>query len=304
MKFLNLQTNCGITSIQLLDNEFVDFWLEHFQKVIKYYDIEIIITSQPVLRHYISIDEKEKLINNIISTIDEINSLDYIIPFPESFVKEQFLPLDLTSQLVLNKLHRYCVVGEQFRNRWIYDSDPMFAYIRSGNISQFRYLLNLLNQSIHVLEQYVSTPNKLKFQNSIYNMQLCLANSSKYSDVNVYADGIDLAIPDSMQKHMRLTGYDVWIKKDILGKDFITAFSEHESPSNFDIQPPPMISGGILIDMNIGRSQLFNSQYFKDWLGKDPDDTQGSYPLGNIVSGKNFLSKAKKISINISHTDN
>lgn len=303
MKFLNLQTDCGITSIQLLNNEFVNFWLEHFQKVIKYHDMEIIHGSQPTLKTYIPIYEKEKLINNIISTIDKINSLDYVVPFPESFVKEQFLSLDLTSQLVLNKLHRYCVVGDQFRNRWIYDSDLMFAYVEYDN-TQFSYLLNLLNQNIHALEHYISTPNKLKFQNSIRNVHLFLINSSKYSDVNIYTDGLDIEIPDSMQKHMRLTGYDVWIKKDILGKDFITAFSEHEDPSSFDIRPPPMISGGILIDMNIGRSQLFNSQYFKDWLGKDPDDTQGSYPLGNIVSGREFLSEAKTMCISISHIDN
>lgn len=303
MKFLNLQTDCGTTSIRLLDNEFVDFWLEHFQKVIKYYNIEIKICREPALIYNVSIDEKEKLINNIISTIDKINSLDYLVPFPESFVKEQFLSLDLTSQLALNKLHRYCVVGDQFRNRWIYDNVPMFDYVGYDN-TQYSYLLNLLNQSIHALEEYVSTPNKLKFRASIKNMYLMLANSSKYSDVNIYADGIDLEIPYSMQKHMRLTGYDVWIKKDILGKDFITAFSDHEDPSSFDIQPPPMISGGIQLDMNFGRSRLFNSKCFKDWLGKDPDDSQGSYPLGNIVLGKEFLFKAKTIGISISHIDN
>jgi hypothetical protein len=300
MKLLNLQTDHGTTSIKLLDNPFVDFWLTHFQKVIKFYDVEIIPGAQPSL-NTCSLDLKEKLIDNIISSIDKINALNYVVPFPELFTRDQLSSLDLITQLTLNKLHRYCVVGDQCRNRWIYESEEQFNYVDYGN-QEYSYLINLLNQNIHALELYVETPNKLKFQNSIENVHLFLINSSKYSDVNIYADGIDIEILDSMQEHMRLTGHDVWIRKDIVGKDFITAFSEHEDPNQFDIRPPPMISGSMLIDVNNGRSQLFNSQEFKDWLGKEPTDLHGSYPLGDIISGKEYLRTSKKINdISISY---
>jgi hypothetical protein len=303
MKLLNLQTDHGTTSIKLLDNSFVDFWLTHFQKVIKFHDLEIIYGTQPSLNPCPS-DLKEKLVDNIMSSIDKINALDYVVQFPELFTRDQLLSLDLTTQLTLNKLHRYCVVGDQWRNRWVYDGEAQFNYVEYGN-QEYSYLVNLLNQNIHALELYVQTPNKLKFQNSIENVHLFLINSSKYSDVNIYADGIDVDIPDSMQEHMRLTGHDVWIRKDILGKDFITAFSEHEDPNQFDIRPPPMISGSMLIDVNNGRSQLFNSQEFKDWLGKEPTDIHGSYPLGDIISGKEYLlTTNKKINdISVSQAD-
>lgn len=300
MKLLNLQTDHGTTSIKLLDNPFVDFWLTHFQKVIKFHGLEIIQGTQPSLNPCSS-DLKEKLIDNIISSIDKINALDYVVPFPELLTRDQLSSLDLITQLTLNKLHRYCVVGDQCRNRWIYESEEQFNYVDYGN-QEYPYLINLLNQNIHALELYVETPNKLKFQNSIENVHLFLINSSKYSDVNIYADGIDIEILDSMQEHMRLTGHDVWIRKDIVGKDFITAFSEHEDPNQFDIRPPPMISGSMLIDVNNGRSQLFNSQEFKDWLGKEPTDLHGSYPLGDIISGKEYLRTSKKINdISISY---
>jgi hypothetical protein len=83
----------------------------------------------------------------------------------------------------------------------------------------------------------------------------------------------------------------VWIKKDLLGKDFITAFADHDDPAQFDIRPPPTISGGIAIDLDQGRDNLFDSPLFAAWLGQSPNDTHGSYPLGKVISGKENLLK-------------
>lgn len=288
---INFNTDLGIVSIELIDTEFTKFWANHFQKMIIKYNLRLRPVSWP---YYESVNKNAfNVIDKILEIIDDINSLDDVSPLPETIVREQLIPLDLTTQQVLNRLHRYCVVGTEFRNRWLYHGKPTFEWVDWGN-ERYMYLLNLLNQNIHQLEKYVKTPHKVKFKNISSSVEI-LFSASKYTDVDVYDDGVDVEISESMQKYLQLTGYDVWIKKDTLGKDYITAFSDHDNPDQFDIRPPPMISGGISIDINAGRDELFRSYEFRNWLTVTPIDKHGSYPLGRIVAGKEFLLDATTI---------
>jgi hypothetical protein len=293
---INFDTDLGTVSIELLDTKFVDFWYKHFVAMSTQYELQ----PKPRVWPYFKTPDDQQvtdIVDRIISTINKINQISYLRPLPEPIDKQQLLALDLGTQQILNRLHRYAVVGTEIRNRWEHSGNPIFDWV-SFDDEQYMYLLNLLNQSIHALEEFVQTPHKVQFLKTIKGIELAFS-ASKYNDVDVYHDGADLEIPTHMQECLQLTGYDVWIKKDLLGKDFITAFADHDDPMQFDIRPPPMISGGILIDYNDGLDQLFSSNEFCHWLGFTPTNYHGSYPIGTVVSGKQYLKNCKHIKLSI-----
>jgi hypothetical protein len=293
---INFVTDLGAVSIELLDTKFVDFWYKHFVAMSTQYELQPKPRAWPYFKAQ-DCQQVADIVDRIISTINKINQISYLQPLPETVDKQQLLALDLGTQQLLNRLHRYAVVGTEIRDRWEHHSNSLFDLVPFDD-EQYMYLLNLLNQSIHALEEFVQTPHKLQFLKANKGIELCFS-ASKYNDVDVYQDGADLEIPAHMQECLQLTGYDVWIKKDLLGKDFITAFADHDDPLQFDIRPPPMVSGGIMIDYNNGLDDIFSSNEFRQWLGSAPTNYHGSYPLGKVISGKQHLKGCKSIKLSI-----
>jgi hypothetical protein len=292
-KVLHFQTDCGPVLIELLDTELTKLWYNHFINTVEQYPLGL----QPVGWPYYRLaepGEAETIVDIIMDSIDKINMLSYASPLPETVTRSELLQLDLTTQQTLNRLHRYAVVGTEFRNRWLENGPATFDWVDYNNDNEFMYLLNLLNQKIHALEDLVRTPHRHDFYQLVNTMEIRML-ASKYEDVTVYQEGTDLDIPDSMHPHLRLSGYDVWIKKDLLGKDYITAFADHDDPTQFDVRPPPMTSGGLHIDLNQCRDKLYREPEFINWLGQTPTDQHGNYPLGYVIFGKHNLYQAQTI---------
>lgn len=278
-KYINFSTNSGPLVFKLLDTGFANFWLEHFLNIQKNYSLS------PRKRHWPYVkpidDNTQQIIDKVISVSNQINTIDYLVPMPETIDRALLERLDIETQYFLNRLHRYLVIATEERNRWILDEPAQFDWIPWEN-SDIHHLFNLLNQTIHQLEEYVITPHRTSFNHFLSSIEVTPI-ASQYDDCTVYEDDVDKEIPDSFLPDLKLYGHDVWIKKDILGKDFITAFADHDDPNKPDVRSPPMISGGIEIDIDDSREKFFNSNQFKSWLGKQPTDVQGSYPIGDIV---------------------
>lgn len=292
---LKFQTEHGNFEIELLDNKFVEIWLQHFLQVAQKYHTTIRPNRWPWIEQNLETrkHEVDQAIDQVVAATQLIDSLQDIAPLPEKISREHLADLDLSAQKVLNRLHRYAVVATQHRNRWIQQEPASFAWVPWEN-AEFDYAVNLLNQNIHNLERYVSTPHKRKFWAAWYSTEI-LFDASKYTDVDIYHDDVDVAITDDMFPHLRLTGYDVWIKKDLLGKDFITAFADHDDPAQFDVRPPTIFSGGIHINQNAGKDHIYHSQEFVDWLGTTPTDFHGNYPLGTVISNKQNTVNARNV---------
>lgn len=284
-KILDFKTEHGPFSIELISNPFVDRWLEHFLKMSQKYHTTIRSTGWPHIQN--NANHTEEYIDQVLTAVELINGFDFVVPLPESVVRNQLTSLDLSTQQLLNRLHRYVVVAADTRNRWILDEEPAYKWVPYEN-EEFNYAINLLNQNIHNLEQYVKTPHKNKFLH-VWNSTEILFDASKYTDVNIYFDDVDVSISDDMFPYLRLTGYDVWIKKDLLGKDYITAFADHDNPAEFDVRPPTMYSGAIHINQNTGKEMIYNSEEFRSWLGAIPQNIHGNYPLGNIINKQNTV---------------
>jgi hypothetical protein len=119
-RILNFRSNNGPFSIELLDNRFVDFWFDHFTKMIGRYSIYNRNGAWPYYKRVP--DGADIVVNGILSAIEQINQLDCVCPLPDIVTKEQLLKLDLTTQQILNRLHRYAVVGTEIRDRWTRES--------------------------------------------------------------------------------------------------------------------------------------------------------------------------------------
>jgi len=278
-KYLNFTTNCGPLVFKLLDTGFANFWVEHFLNIQKNYNLQPYKTQWPYVKERDS--SADEIIDTIIRVFNDINQIDYIVPFPEPINRSTLEKLDLDAQAFLNRLHRYLVTATERRDRWI-DDAPQFNWIPWED-QEIHHLFNLLNQTIHKLEEYVVTPHRKQFHYFITSLEVTPV-ASQYTDCTVYEDGVDKEISDSFMKDLRLSGHDVWIKKDILGKDFVTAFADHDDPKKSDVRSPPMISGGFLISADDARKKFFETAEFKNWLGFEPTDAQGSYPIGDIVT--------------------
>jgi len=284
IRHLNFTTDLGPVKIELLNNEFVDLWVNHFIKVKSAYQFIPRSNTWPYYR--LNKTESKSIIDVLLSIIDTVNNCDFLCPMPETIKKEYLTSLDLTAQHYLNRLHRYAVAACNHRDSWIKNKRPMFNFVEYDN-NEFMYLINLLNQKIHALEEYVETPNKKQFHRRYRSVEFIVnSDASQYVDVDVYKDGVDLDIPVELNKHLAVTGADVWIKKDILGKDLITAFSDHDDPTADDvIFPPKMISGGFMVEFE-GKESIFNSTEFKQWFVKPITPQDGNFPLGNVIFGK------------------
>jgi hypothetical protein len=126
-----------------------------------------------------------------------------------------------------------------------------------------------------------------------------LVDASKYQDIDVYQNDVDCAIPNYMQKYLKMSGFDVWIKKDLLGKDFITAFIDHDDADNFDVRPPTIISGAFQIHLNQGWDKVISNPEFQQWILSAPNSHCGNYPLGNVILGKENLLRMGNLVKNI-----
>ena len=283
MHKLSFDTDRGTVVIELFDNAFVNMWAQHAAKMIKKYQYAPRTAGWPFLHNHKN--DADEIINRLLTIIDDINHQDFLVPMPEIVKFQDLQSLDISAQKVLNKLHRYCVTATNLRDRWTLDR-AAWTWVDYENI-KFDYLINLLNQTIHQLEEYVVTPRKKRLLGATMATEFAIC-ASKHGDVDIYQDDVDYSIPDNMQQYLSIESADVWIKKDILGKDYLTGFIDHDDVTESDIQPPAMFSGAFMIDLT-GRQSLYQDQEFLLWLNQPLRSHHGNYALGNIQFGQEHI---------------
>lgn len=288
-RILHFETDFGAVKIRLLDTPFVDFYLEHFLKMMDRYSLIPMHGFYP----YILQDEQQRvpaIIDRLLDCIDFMNTASYLKPLPEQFERSTFEKLNIETQQAMNTLHNYVVVAGEYKNRWLYDGEPIF-HIEEGSAeeAELHHKANLLNQTIHALEEYIHTPHRELFRNSIETMMFHV-DASQYDDCTVYEDDADADIPEAMRAYLDITDeHDVWIKKDILGKDFLTCFYDHDDPTKFEMRDPFMISGGLEIYFSKGREKIYASREFQEYLHEPLTNMHGNYPIGDVIEGKETL---------------
>ena len=152
-----------------------------------------------------------------------------------------------------------------------------------------------INTAVHNLEMYMISDHK-----RMAATEPCSRFSLYFDAYNVSADSQILAReaarsvqPSDAEFYSDSTEYDVWVGKDILGKDYMTAFLENDDPSEWDVTEILYYTGRIEIDLTpYTFVHRIRSPEFATWLA-DHDVTysprMAGLPLGNIIQGRDVL---------------
>jgi hypothetical protein len=152
-----------------------------------------------------------------------------------------------------------------------------------------------INTAVHNLEMYMISDHKRAASTTP-----CSRFSLYFDAYNVSTDSQILAReaakviqPADVEFYSDSTEYDVWVGKDILGKDYMTGFLENDDPAEWDITEILYYTGRMEIDLTpytfVNR---IRSTEFAQWLAlHDVEYTprMAGIPLGNIIQGRELL---------------
>jgi hypothetical protein len=315
MTFLIIETALGKVKIKLLDNKFTQKYIPFLKVMFDTFEKEY--RSGPALGYIrtikpaVIVEETKRL----IESIDELNAMGY--NFPYSVKPDSFTKCDLEGQLLLNKLHRSFTTAQ----RDYYNNPPKFLtlyftlwndkfdsnfVVQPEDIDRLLYLTEIINDAVHSIEHYIITPRKTNDFNQIpkqLEIRALVINdiALEHKDKGRY-ESLSGWFKNYTKEDYELFSdsdeYDVWVGRDILGKDFIHAFYDHDDPTCWDVTGQLGYSGKIAIDMSpLTKTNIIKSEKFKQWLDEYniPYSTKmGGMPLGTVIEGKDLLQKIYK----------
>ena len=307
MASIDIITTVGITHIELLDNPFVKKWTDHFCIMQKAYDMDYHAETQPVYNINSTSQEILKNLENLRNTIIKLNDMGTNFPVnPWKVVYEKIFPNHFEGQKILNEIHRYFTTAGRTINEnnghWSDDFDSKFTF-NEENQEEFGRHHALINDWLHELDQSILTPRKdMDIKNQIVNLQFEFGNQKE--DCR-FDEGSYVSITEDDYLY---TSYDestdVWCGNDILGKDYIEAYYDHDDPTQWDVTPINGHSGKFKINVasqwyeenstDNTLQQLVKSDNFQSWLenwGVKYVPEMAGMPLGKITSGKELVTR-------------
>jgi len=304
----------GTIHIELLDNPFVKKWTEHFCNMQKAYDMDYHTETQPVYNILKTNQEILKDLANLRNTIIKLRDMGTNFPFdPWKVTYEKIFPNHDAGQQTLNEIHRYFTTGGRTLNEyenlgilntghWSDDFDSKFTFDKE-NEEEFKHTHALVNDYVHELDQSILTSRKdMDFKNQAVNLQFEFGSQKKDcrfdkgTFVNIVEDDYMYADDE--------VDIDVWCGNDILGKDYIEAYYDHDDPSQWDVTPIDGHSGKFKINVSSQwyeedstdntLQQLVKSDNFQNWLKEhniEYTPEMCGMPLGKVVNGKELATR-------------
>jgi hypothetical protein len=246
-------------------------------------------------------DHKQDMETNIQLLIDSVGILNsFGTKFPISIDPEILRAGGEAGQQLLNQLHRCFTNSFRTLNMnnppgcWTSDGSCTFN-VPADVLPKFLDASANINTGVHNLEKFMMSDNK---RLSLKNLA---SRASLYFDAYTVSDSSSILertaaqhiLPEDEQYFSDDPEFDVWVGKDILGKDYMTAFLDNDDPREWDITHLLYYTGRIEIDISEYRFiDRIHSPEFSQWLsryGVDYDPRMAGIPLGKVVSGKEFI---------------
>ncbi len=285
----------GEWHIRLLDNPFVEEWLQHLERCIEL-DPNPQLYNKDVLEKDPFIPTKHEVIERLNSALEELNR-DFNFNCPLKAHKD--MDRDTT-----NALHRAFTTAFLTKNRWQMDGEPQFE-VPPEKIDRFSFLTEEINFAVHDFENFLY-PNDRSEQMSrfaprhVYNLLLLEFNNKDHT--NQTRNDMFRMIKEEHYKYFS-TEHNVFIKIDILGKDHLQAFLDKDDPRSWDVTHNVIYTGGIEIDPYKGRTFFKKSSIFKEWLSSydlEPSESICGYmPIGDIEKRDRWVSLRESTKIEI-----
>lgn len=289
-KFLLENGTTQTVPIQLIDNQFVDSWRQYLKSVyknapkIKWYITRCnyntqFLTPADIIQYLARLYACFLFFRSkkIDSFENEINKIEYLFKNPSDL-----------NQHDLNVWHRHFTTLEgKFSN------DPTRTPPDTLTMDLYQYIADV-NQFAHRCEGYTysNLPRRKKYNNChFYAVQFTNANNMAiFSDDDnhkVWNASTPLLDPGNFDAYKSNTDYTVWIHEDIVGKDQVKAWLDHDDLSQFDITGNTNMTPNVSFDPYKMYNRIVNDPEFKQESlasGKTLDRN----PLGNILNIENI----------------
>lgn len=286
---LNFENNETIT-IKLLEKDSVKKWFNHFRQFEDRYYYEYHSDSgyrkpNPEL--------VAKYWANIHLAFAELRDIGYNVPYD--------LPTEPTyDQPLLNSLHRFFT----YNALWASDQhsspntsipnpfDPDFRLPSDYDFSKWHDIIDVVNQNVHFLEAYLVTPRKKNANENFYTgcfYFIPLDQNDKLANrIPMWHSFTPSEVEEINVSELDYTGgLPVILNKSILGKCFLQSFIEDDDPTARDCTGRLGSFGAFLILSNNKRSQLYNTEEFRDWAtghGLKVEDMHLEAQIGNVYN--------------------
>lgn len=299
---LTLSTAHGEIVLDLLDNAFTKKWLDHWVWMHQHFTSRSLYHPYPGYMDVskLSAAQKQLMDADIQLLTDSVQVLrDIGTGFPYDVDVTALRAGGESGQQVLNTMHR--AFTNSFRcdsfglpYSWYSDNRDTFTVAPADKKLFLDHSANI-NTAVHNLEMYMISDHK-----RAASTRPCSRFSLYFDAYNVSADSQILAReaartiqPEDAEFYSDSTEYDVWVGKDILGKDYMTAFLENDDPAEWDVTEILYYTGRMEIDLTpytfVNR---IRSTEFLQWLAHHNvayTPAMAGIPLGNIIQGREIL---------------
>ena len=212
--------------------------------------------------------------NTILSTLDDLKSLGYRLPFevPKKFTYDQHL---------LNQLHRFFTYNELWHGSG--ESNPYDPGFQTDlSFEEWHDLLDKINVAVHSLEIITTNPNKKIIDRLPMRFFLLGLKEKSFNSVVEF---------DQDDQKLNLTYFNyqqhplVLLDGSILGKSVLQSFLTDDDPSLKDCTGRLLSYGGFVIDLHNSRSKIYQSPEFLAWCNKfNLVSPPLEFPIGYVIN--------------------
>ena len=203
----------------------------------------------------------------------EIQRIEHLFEHPEE-----------TTQNDLNIWHRHFTTMEQ---RYSNDNNKTPPNTLTADLYEY---IQDVNQFTHRCEgyTYAACPRRQKYGNMpMYTVQFTNANNHTYFANNenrqVWTSSTPRFPTGTFDCFNENTDYDVWLHEDIIGKDQIKAWLDHDDLKEFDVAGNEIWTPNIAFDPHKLFHSVIQDEDFKR-ESKESGKTLDRLPIGNIIT--------------------
>lgn len=275
-----------IIEIDLIDNEFVNKWLEYFSTTISQKNLNFEIKSHSLgiinsneSEYFITLIDELKASLNFISLFLNIKFKIYnqdigknLNSYKKRMLDSSIIPI--IDRNLLNYIHR--IFTTLIDNRCV-----LIDNVNRRN-KELMENIHVLNKNVHLLES--------KFENTYPDRRNQFKHKLIYEITCTTAGDID--IPDDLWSNVGMikdkfdplkesSDYSVWLNEDILGKDMIRAWLDYDDIRQHDITGNLFYTPNIVLDPYKNYHKILKSE---DWIKyyNQTHKTLDRFPIGNI----------------------
>lgn len=310
-----------VAEIELLKNEFVDYWLDIIVPLeeekcrINTWN-EQFFPKKNIVNNFDHRDQQVDIFNRCVKDLKDIFSLD----FPGEMYHGQ-------DQEWLNTIHRWVTHGAFTGSRWTlpnapieskiackwthwkqYDwtehHDPEFEVV--GDRDHYNKILFDMNCAIHEYEEFIYSARYEELESLGYKSDDGYHLIQRYfsSNKSRHQDCYDM--PNEFRKYCSYDDHDLWLPFAVLGKEYYTTWVNFDDPSEFDVTNIDKTwMAGFEWQPNSFTSKVLRENSFQEWLKNHNVPTDefviAKLPLGHCTNkhSLDLLSSVKSPVVNV-----